>query len=95
MKKATFSILLLSALYVQAQEVTEKNIDDFLNIKYMFDLTLKELEFISNVCWGLLYLGVIYYLHFSNKPILKVLISVILPTILVISIFYITSVHLK
>lgn len=28
MKKATFSILLLSALYVQAQEVTEKNIDD-------------------------------------------------------------------
>lgn len=68
-----------------------KNIDDFLNIKYMFDLTLKELGFISNVCWGLLYLGVIYYLHFSNKPILKVLISVILPTILVISIFYIIS----
>jgi iron complex outermembrane receptor protein len=28
MKKATFSILLLSALYVQAQEVTEKNIED-------------------------------------------------------------------
>lgn len=28
MKKATFSILLLSALYVHAQEVTEKNIDD-------------------------------------------------------------------
>ena len=31
MKKATFSILLLSALYVQAQEVTEKNIEDALN----------------------------------------------------------------
>ena len=68
-----------------------KNINDFLNIKYMFDLTLKELGFISNACWGLLYLGVIYYLYFSNKPILKVLISVTLPTILVISIFYIIS----
>ena len=68
-----------------------KNIDDFLNIKYMFDLTLKEFGLISNICWGLLYLGIIYYLYFSNKPIFKILISVTTPTILVISIFYIIS----
>lgn len=66
---------------------TIKTTEDFLNMRFIFNLGLKDLEFISNLCWMLLYLNIIIWLYLNGITLLKVLASVVVPTALVV-IFY-------
>ena len=68
---------------------TIKTVDDFLNVSFLFGLKLEDFEIISNFCWGILYLGVFFYLYFSGKPFFKALASITIPTLLVMLIYYI------
>lgn len=38
-----------------------KNIDEFTNMKFMFNLKMHDMKFINMICWGILYLIPILY----------------------------------
>jgi len=56
------------------------SVEDFMHTTFVFALTMKDLEFINLVCWALIYLIVIVYFIYKEKPIVQTLISVLLPT---------------
>lgn len=66
-----------------------KTPDDYYSIKFLFNLSFSDINFMGKSCWLLLYLIIIIQLYFKKKSLYKVLISVILPSLLVILFYYI------
>jgi len=64
-----------------------KTPDDYYTIKFMFNLSFSEINFIGKICWILLYLIIINLLYFRKKSLYKVLTSVISPSLLVFLIY--------
>jgi len=65
---------------------------DLLSVPFMYDLKLKDFEFINLVCWGLIYLIVILYLIFKDKNVFKVIGSILFPSMIVALTYYIISI---
>jgi hypothetical protein len=64
-----------------------KTINDYYNIKFIFNLSFSNINLIGKICWVLFYLSMIALLYFKKVKLYKILISVISPSLLVVIIY--------
>lgn len=65
------------------------SVEDFRNIRFMFNLDIQDLENINLCCWFYLYLFLIVSLKKKNINFGKVIISVLLPSAIFLFIYYV------
>lgn len=75
-------------LIYYADANTIRTIEDFLNLKYSFNLSISDFKTLNIFCWCLLYLTMILFLYIKSYPLYKVLLSTLLPSIFVILTYY-------
>ena len=68
-----------------------KSIDTFVNMKFMYGLTLKDFEYVNLICWGLIYLIPIIILIYKGSRIIPIFIAFILPSALSVLFYNIIS----
>lgn len=64
------------------------SIEDFLNIKFIFDLTLNDLKNINLYCWGCIYFISVAYLLYDKKAAIPVLFSILMPSCFMLIAYY-------
>lgn len=62
--------------------------EDFLNLKYSFNLSISDFRTLNLFCWCLLYLIMNLFLYIKSYPLHKVLLSTLLPSMLVLMAYY-------
>lgn len=61
---------------------------DFLLTSFAFGFSIKDLEFINTVCWGIIYLVTIICLIIKDVNVIAVIVSVLLPSALFFLIYH-------
>ena len=64
------------------------SLEDFINMKFMLDLSLRDFQFVNLVCWGIIYLIMILFYIFKDINVFKVLFSVLFPSFIVVIAYY-------
>lgn len=78
-------------IIVFCQRTNMREVNDFLNMSFMYGLTLTDFEFINLVCWGFVYLLPILYYIKKDVSIVSTLTSFLLPSSLAIFFYYILT----
>ena len=64
-----------------------KSTDDFMNMKFMFNMDLSDFSFINSMCWIYMFIYIIYSLIKHKTGITKGCISALLPSVIMLSVY--------
>lgn len=78
-------------ILIYCNTISIKEVSDFINMTFMYGLTLEDFGFINLICWGIVYLVPVVYFIYKEVNFVSTIVSFLLPSFLTLFFYYILT----
>ena len=78
-------------ILIYCNTISIKEVSDFVNMTFMYGLTLEDFGFINLICWGCVYLVPVVYFIYKEVNFVSTIVSFLLPSFLTLFFYYILT----